>query len=210
MDDIIFKWYEVWTPDFRHWNAIDGWGIRRTFDKTRVSVKHTGVVNWDPPFTVKSSCELNLKDYPFDHQFCNQYYGTWVNNMTKVNLQPDSGYLKDWGIDEPIVLLNDRNHQWKVNHLSVERYEIDNANGFNTSALHVWYHLERRNSLFVFYILLPYLVATFLTLCAFTLDVDSNLRLALSGLSLMILILLSMSLASIVGTHSTQVPYAGE
>ena len=54
--------------------------------KTKAEVGHNGKVKWRPPTTFKSSCDIEVKFFPFDEQTCKLTFGSWTYNIEEVHL----------------------------------------------------------------------------------------------------------------------------
>ncbi len=52
--------------------------------KTKAEVRHDGKVKWRPPTTFKSSCDIDVKFFPFDEQSCSLAFGSWTYNIEEV------------------------------------------------------------------------------------------------------------------------------
>ncbi len=52
--------------------------------KTRAEVHYDGTIKWRPPTTFKSSCDINVKFFPFDEQECTLTFGSWTYNIEEV------------------------------------------------------------------------------------------------------------------------------
>ncbi|KAI0222209.1 hypothetical protein LSAT2_026536 [Lamellibrachia satsuma] len=53
---------------------------------TIVTVKHKGVVIWSSPALFKSSCRLEVQNYPFDVQQCMLKFGSWSHQGSELEL----------------------------------------------------------------------------------------------------------------------------
>ena len=74
----------VWLPDIVLYNNADP-KFEKAMD-TNVIIKHTGAIMWDQPFIAKSSCQLEVADFPFDEQECPFTVGLniWVRHRNWV------------------------------------------------------------------------------------------------------------------------------
>ena len=91
-------------------------------------------------------------------------------------------------------------------------YEIKDSpdNNLTYSALRLTLDLQRRTSLYTYYVVVPYFTATLFALSVFALPLKSYIRLVFSALAIFILTILMMFVSGLVGTHSVTVPYASE
>lgn len=51
---------------------------------TKAVLKHTGKVHWTPPAIFKSSCEIDVRYFPFDQQTCFMKFGSWTYDGNQV------------------------------------------------------------------------------------------------------------------------------
>ena len=54
--------------------------------KTKVIVSSDGTVTWYSPSILKSSCKIDVKDFPFDTQTCKITFGSWTFHGFKLDL----------------------------------------------------------------------------------------------------------------------------
>lgn len=54
---------------------------------TKAVLHHTGKVLWTPPAIFKSSCEIDVRYFPFDQQTCFLKFGSWSYDGDQVRLQ---------------------------------------------------------------------------------------------------------------------------
>ena len=57
--------------------------------KTNVLITSRGIVTWVAPAMLKSTCEMNVKMYPFDTQRCNVTFGSWMYDSRQVDYESD-------------------------------------------------------------------------------------------------------------------------
>lgn len=51
---------------------------------TKAVLHHTGRVYWTPPAIFKSSCEIDVRYFPFDQQTCFMKFGSWTYDGDQV------------------------------------------------------------------------------------------------------------------------------
>lgn len=51
---------------------------------TKAVLSHTGKVLWTPPAIFKSSCEIDVRYFPFDQQTCFMKFGSWTYDGNQV------------------------------------------------------------------------------------------------------------------------------
>lgn len=68
-------WYE---------NSADGEYVVTTL--TKAVLHYTGKVYWTPPAIFKSSCEIDVRYFPFDQQTCFMKFGSWTYDGDQVSV----------------------------------------------------------------------------------------------------------------------------
>ena len=53
---------------------------------TTATVYYTGGIAWSMPAIIKSACQVNVADYPFDTQRCPLKFSSWTHTMSELNL----------------------------------------------------------------------------------------------------------------------------
>jgi hypothetical protein len=55
---------------------------------TKAILHYTGKVLWTPPAIFKSSCEIDVRYFPFDQQTCFMKFGSWTYDGFQVRRNP--------------------------------------------------------------------------------------------------------------------------
>lgn len=200
---MTFDFWELWTPDIRCWSVADGAAMSRSVGKEPIRVLSNGAVQWWTRAVFKASCDLDLSDFPFDQQECSMGFLSWSYDIRQLNLTVHKKYPKH--IYGPFQ----KNPEWAV--LKKEVF----PNDMNVSAAGLWasitvsFTLERRNQIYLFKTGLPYVTASLAGIASFLTPIGSGRRYFFSGLSIIMLALIMISLGIQLGPHSVKVPYAG-
>lgn len=64
-------------------NSADGEYVVTTL--TKAVLHYTGTIYWTPPAIFKSSCEIDVRYFPFDQQTCFMKFGSWTYDGFQVN-----------------------------------------------------------------------------------------------------------------------------
>ena len=110
---------DIWTPDTELLNAATKPEIYLL--QGGISLYQDGSVFYSKPGIYKSSCSLDLKEFPFDKQNCTILIGSWVYNDKYLNLIPHNV------LEKQIDVLSSFSHsEWsvadvKVRHLKEKR-----------------------------------------------------------------------------------------
>ena len=80
-----------WTPDVLLYNtAYDESVSGSDVYKANLQIDENGTVTWMSPVTLKSSCDINVKWFPFDIQKCTLVFGSISMTKKKLTLLPFS------------------------------------------------------------------------------------------------------------------------
>ncbi len=61
--------------------------IETTQTELMLHIEHTGKVIWMSPVKYTSACKVDMLHYPFDVQTCKMKFGSWVYDMSKLDLE---------------------------------------------------------------------------------------------------------------------------
>ncbi|EDW33925.1 GL21867 [Drosophila persimilis] len=75
----------IWLPDIVLYNNADGEYVVTTM--TKAILHYTGKVVWTPPAIFKSSCEIDVRYFPFDQQTCFMKFGSWTYDGDQIDLK---------------------------------------------------------------------------------------------------------------------------
>ncbi len=79
---------KIWVPDLILYNSAGD-----SFDpKTPVNaiIYNTGDVVYLPPGMFRSTCQIEIDQFPFDEQFCSLKFGSWTYDDSTVDLKNKS------------------------------------------------------------------------------------------------------------------------
>lgn len=51
---------------------------------TKAILNYTGRIQWRPPASFKSNCDIDVRYFPFDNQTCTLEFGSWTYNTNEV------------------------------------------------------------------------------------------------------------------------------
>ena len=140
-----------------------------------VVVKSTGEVNWIPPAIYKSTCSIDISNFPFDEQECFLKFGSWTYDGFNLDVNfPADNYGK---IDTDDYV---ESNEW----LLAESPAFKNVKfyaGLDEPYVDLTFYLKiRRVAAFYNYILvLPCVLLSFLTLVIFWLPPESPAKVML-------------------------------
>ncbi|XP_062281825.1 neuronal acetylcholine receptor subunit alpha-9-II [Scomber scombrus] len=190
----------VWRPDLVLYNKADD-DFSGPMD-TNVRLRYNGEITWDAPAITKSSCVVDVSYFPFDSQECNLTFGSWTYNGNQVDIimGMDSGDLSDFV----------ENVEWECHGMPATKNVImygccsDPYPDITYTVL-----LQRRSRFYIFNLLLPCFLISFLAPLGFYLPADSGEKVSLGVTVLLALTVFQLMVAESM-PPSESVPLIGK
>ncbi|KAF0039373.1 hypothetical protein F2P81_007608 [Scophthalmus maximus] len=190
----------VWRPDLVLYSKADD-DFSGPMD-TNVRLRYNGEITWDAPAITKSSCVVDVSYFPFDSQECKLTFGSWTYNGNQVDIimGMDSGDLSDFV----------ENVEWKCHGMPATKNVImygccsDPYPDITYTVL-----LQRRSSFYIFNLLLPCFLISFLAPLGFYLPADSGEKVSLGVTVLLALTVFQLMVAESM-PPSESVPLIGK
>ncbi|XP_036974926.1 neuronal acetylcholine receptor subunit alpha-9-like isoform X2 [Acanthopagrus latus] len=190
----------VWRPDIVLYNSADD--EFSSSMETNVVLRNDGQVMWDQPAITKSSCSVDVAFFPFDMQECHLTFGSWTHNGNQMDLinALDSADLADFV----------PNVEWEVLGMPAKKNVIlygccSDPYPDITFTL----HLKRRASFYIFNLLIPCMMISFLAPLGFYLPADSGEKVSLGVTVLLALTVFQLLVAESM-PPSESVPLIGK
>ncbi|XP_077596179.1 neuronal acetylcholine receptor subunit alpha-10-like [Stigmatopora nigra] len=200
LDTIRIPSSYVWRPDIVLYNSADD--EFSSSMETNVVLRHDGQVMWDQPAITKSSCSVDVAFFPFDVQHCHLTFGSWTHNGNQMDLfnALDSADLADFIA----------NVEWEILGMPAKKNVIlygccSDPYPDITFTL----HLKRRSSFYIFNLLLPCMLISFLAPLGFYLPADSGEKVSLGVTVLLALTVFQLLVAESM-PPSESVPLIGK
>ncbi|XP_029956936.1 neuronal acetylcholine receptor subunit alpha-10-like [Salarias fasciatus] len=200
LDTIRIPSSYVWRPDIVLYNSADD--EFSSSMETNVVLRHDGQVMWDQPAITKSSCSVDVAFFPFDVQQCHLTFGSWTHNGNQMDLfnALDSADLADFV----------PNVEWEVLGMPAKKNVIlygccSDPYPDITFTL----HLKRRASFYIFNLLIPCMMISFLAPLGFYLPADSGEKVSLGVTVLLALTVFQLLVAESM-PPSESVPLIGK
>ena len=128
-----------------------------------VTVHYYGSVRWIPPAIYRSSCQIDMRNFPFDEQTCHFKFGSWTYDGTKLDLMFYEG-LADVDTREYID-----SSEWDILRTSarhhVRYYPCCDDEPYPDLTFNLT--LRRRTAFYVYVLILPSVLLSSLTLVLF-------------------------------------------
>ncbi|XP_061102695.1 neuronal acetylcholine receptor subunit alpha-9-I [Conger conger] len=190
----------VWRPDIVLYNKADDESSGPA--GTNVVLRYNGEITWDSPSITKSSCVVDVSYFPFDNQQCNLTFGSWTYNGNQVDITMgmDSGDLSDFV----------ENVEWECHGMPAAKNVImygccsDPYPDITYTLL-----LKRRSAFYIFNLLLPCIMISFLAPLSFYLPADSGEKVSLGVTVLLALTVFQLMVAESM-PPSESVPLIGK
>ncbi|XP_034280665.1 neuronal acetylcholine receptor subunit alpha-9 [Pantherophis guttatus] len=200
LDSIRIPSNLVWRPDIVLYNKADD-----DFSEpvnTNIVLRYDGKITWDSPAITKSSCVVDVSYFPFDSQQCNLTFGSWTYNGNQVDIftMLDSGDLSD--------LIEDV--EWEIHGMPA----VKNVITYGCCSepypdVTFTLILKRKSSFYIFNLLLPCLLISFLAPLGFYLPADSGEKVSLGVTVLLSLTVFQLMVAESM-PPSDNVPLIGK
>ncbi|XP_076002307.1 neuronal acetylcholine receptor subunit alpha-10a [Genypterus blacodes] len=200
LDTIRIPSSYVWKPDLVLYNNADD-HFTGSMD-TNVVIRDDGQIMWDSPAITKSSCKVDVSFFPFDAQQCRFTYGSWTYNGNQLDIlnAMDSADLAD------LV----ENVEWEVLGMPTKKNIILYgccADPYPDVTYTL--KLKRRASFYVFNLLIPCVMISFLAPLGFYLPADSGEKVSL-GVTVMLALTVFQLLVAEIMPPSENVPLIGK
>uniref|UniRef100_A0A3P9IGV6 Cholinergic receptor, nicotinic, alpha 10a n=1 Tax=Oryzias latipes TaxID=8090 RepID=A0A3P9IGV6_ORYLA len=190
----------VWRPDIVLYNSAND--EFSSSMETNVVLRNDGQVMWDQPAITKSSCSVDVAFFPFDVQQCHLTFGSWTHNGNQMDLfnALDSADLSDFV----------PNVEWEVLGMPAKKNVIlygccSDPYPDITFTL----NLKRRASFYIFNLLIPCMMISFLAPLGFYLPADSGEKVSLGVTVLLALTVFQLLVAESM-PPSESVPLIGK
>ncbi|KAF7997902.1 hypothetical protein HCN44_009300 [Aphidius gifuensis] len=200
----------IWLPDIVLYNNADGeYGVTTM---TKAVLHYTGKVLWTPPAIFKSSCEIDVRYFPFDQQTCFMKFGSWTYDGFQIDLkhmrQKKDNNKVEVGIDlreyYPSV-------EWDILGVPAERHEKFYPCCrqpypdifFNIS-------LRRKTLFYTVNLIIPCVSISYLSILAFYLPADSGEKIALCINILLSQTMFFLLISEIIPSTSLALPLLGK
>ncbi|XP_077323946.1 neuronal acetylcholine receptor subunit alpha-10-like [Lithobates pipiens] len=200
LDTIRIPSSKVWRPDIVLYNSADDQFTGSM--ETNVVIRYDGQIMWDSPAITKSSCKVDVSFFPFDGQQCRLTFGSWTYNGNQIDIlnHLDTGDLTDFV----------ENVEWEVLGMPAKKNVITYG-CCSEPYPDVTYTLmlKRRASFYIFNLLLPCVMISFLAPLGFYLPADSGEKVSLGVTVLLALTVFQLLVAESM-PPSENVPLIGK
>ncbi|XP_051922149.1 neuronal acetylcholine receptor subunit alpha-7-like isoform X1 [Hippocampus zosterae] len=190
---------QVWTPDIFLYNSAHG-KFDGTF-KTNVLVNSSGFCEYLPPGILISTCNVDVRWFPFDIQRCELKFGSWTFD----------GWLLDIQMKEADVSGYMPSGEWDLLEVPGGRHEVFYeccAEPYPDVTFVVT--LRRRTLYYALNLLIPCVLLSSMTLLVFLLPANSGEKISLGITVLLSLTVFMLMVAEIMPATSDSIPLIGQ
>ena len=191
---------QIWKPDILLYNSVG-----ENFDPsypTLAKISYDGTVNWLPPAMVTTSCQVNVRYFPFDRQSCPFIFGPWTHDISRIDLRLISNQADMSEFTESNV--------WSNVEFSGYREELKFESTPNDPAyvkITFWMQMRRNHRYGIMNFIMPCLVVTIMSLMVFILPPDAGEKVGLAITVLLTLVVFLQTLGEATpATSDTAAP----
>uniref|UniRef100_A0A8D3CLR5 Neuronal acetylcholine receptor subunit alpha-7 n=1 Tax=Scophthalmus maximus TaxID=52904 RepID=A0A8D3CLR5_SCOMX len=197
--NLRFTTDQVWTPDILLYNSADD-DFDSTF-KTNVLVNSSGYAEYLPPGIFMSTCNVDVRWFPFDIQKCELKFGSWTYD----------GWLLDLQMNDADISGFMPNGEWDLVGVPGTRNEAfyDCCKEPYPDVTFV-VTIRRRTLYYALNLLIPCVLLSSMTLLIFVLPADSGEKISLGITVLLSLTVFMLLVAEIMPATSDSVPLIGQ
>ncbi|XP_039253979.2 neuronal acetylcholine receptor subunit alpha-7-like [Styela clava] len=190
----------VWKPDILVYNSAAD-----SFDQlkhTNVIIYENGVVEWLPPGIFKTTCDVDIQNFPFDEQSCDIKFGAWTHhgNLIDLNLLYD-------GLADNSSYYN--SSEWDFVNMTGVRSKVKYEccpDPFVDATFTV--RMRRRSMFYIINLILPCVLVCSLTILIFILPADSGERMTL-GITVLLAMVVFLQIVADNMPPTGEIPLLG-
>ncbi|XP_033207948.1 acetylcholine receptor subunit alpha-like 2 isoform X1 [Belonocnema kinseyi] len=210
MKELYVPSEHIWLPDIVLYNNADGeYGITTM---TKAVLHYTGKVVWTPPAIFKSSCEIDVRYFPFDQQICFMKFGSWTYDGFQIDLKHKDSNEGDDKVEVGIDLTEYYpSVEWDILSVPAERHEK-----YYSCCLEpypdIFFNitLRRKTLFYTVNLIIPCVSISYLSVLAFYLPADSGEKIALCINILLSQTMFFLLISEIIPSTSLALPLLGK
>ncbi|XP_050396072.2 neuronal acetylcholine receptor subunit beta-3 [Patella vulgata] len=165
--EITVQQKEIWFPDLYAANSIRGYQKFGT-DDLRLYVNHSGTVDWEPTFSLSTSCFVDVSLFPVDSQICSIIILPWMTTNQEITIKNpkfDNSLFEAPNGDFAITHTNVTQAFYPVYELTLSKFTLA---------------MKRKSSLYLLNVVGPFVGISSLCIISFLIDSQSGERLSVS------------------------------
>ncbi|CAH1795658.1 unnamed protein product [Owenia fusiformis] len=192
----------IWTPDIVLYNYAD-YRLKEQREAMAV-VTYDGTVMWIPMAIYKSTCQIDIKNFPFDEQTCHLKFGSWTYDGFKLDLN----FYNEKNVTDITDYVD--SNEWKLlEHPAVKNTKYYPCCKEPYPDLTFTLKIKRIAAFYSYILILPCVLLATLTLVVFWLPPESPAKMILGMNILMAFFLLLLTLADSTPPAAASIPLIG-
>uniref|UniRef100_A0A7E4W089 Neurotransmitter-gated ion-channel ligand-binding domain-containing protein n=1 Tax=Panagrellus redivivus TaxID=6233 RepID=A0A7E4W089_PANRE len=189
----------VWTPDIVLYNNAQDFS--RGFVDTNLHIMSDGSMQWAPPVKIYSICRMKTDFFPFDDQFCFLEFGSWIYDISQMDLT----VLERYDGKDPFTIDSfTENGEWEIVANKTQKLMRGRNSVYPTIVFAL--HLRRRILYFLYNIIVPCIMLSILTMMQFMLPCESGEKITLGLTVLLAYSVFSFNIAESMPETSDSIP----
>ncbi|KAH9389094.1 hypothetical protein TYRP_008448 [Tyrophagus putrescentiae] len=198
LSDIRVRIDEVFRPDITIINSVEAQNVIRSTTHSDLILWNSGEIFWMPAISMKTICDVDLTNWPFDRQTCLYRFASWTYDGNSLELHNASEHIDLNSFVE--------NAEWApVDSRCEYKMHIYDESSHYPEVIY-YLTIERKATIYRYTVYLPVLCASLLNLMSLFLDIRCELRFHLSSLSFVTLLLVLLYLGYKLGFGSLGIP----
>ncbi|KAL7010428.1 hypothetical protein ACKWTF_016960, partial [Chironomus riparius] len=201
----------IWLPDIVLYNNADGEYVVTTL--TKAILHYSGKVLWNPPAIFKSSCEIDVRYFPFDQQTCFMKFGSWTYDGNQIDLMHKNQVNTSVNIVKIGIDLREfyPSVEWDILAVPAERHEKYYP-CCSEAYLDIFFNitLRRKTLFYTVNLIIPCVGISYLSVLVFYLPADSGEKVALCISILLSQTMFFLLISEIIPSTSLALPLLGK
>ncbi|KAI3381885.1 hypothetical protein SNEBB_010184 [Seison nebaliae] len=189
----------IWMPDIYLYENMAKEYASDMLPRSYVLLKYDGSIRFNMPMIAKTSCQINIANFPYDVQTCNISLGSYVMDDRYIRL---TRVIRLTKADEQLY----ENDQWKLNKFRTVKYYSKDPQNNNFSVISFQIELERKPLFYMIYLVSPVIFMAFLAPAVFLIPVESGERISYSVTLLLTLMIFLQIVMTLMPKTSTEMP----
>ncbi|XP_062576494.1 acetylcholine receptor subunit beta-like 1 [Saccostrea cucullata] len=182
---------KAWRPDIVLFNNADG--KYQVSYESNVVMNYDGLIYWIPPAIYRSSCDIDVKYFPFDQQECEMKFGSWTFLKNQLFF---TYYLNRRTLDFSDYL---RSGTWDIIDSPAWIQEQKDPVSGEIRDLYVVKFVVRRKTLFyIVNLIVPCVLISFSSVCTFALPSDGGEKITMCISILLALVVFLLLISKIL------------
>ncbi|XP_075242446.1 acetylcholine receptor subunit beta-type unc-29-like [Convolutriloba macropyga] len=199
---IEFDRSEIWSPDVVPYNEVGGFDIKTHDSVIPIYVNKDGDTWWMRPAEYKTTCRLDVTNFPFDTQHCTVIVGSWHYLSNEVMMVCNS--CSSCSVCKREVICDSeylRDNLWSLESKLCSEKTTEGSRG-PYSTLIISFTFKRLSSFYVKNLIIPHTLILFLSTLIFFIPGEVGEKIGF-GITVTLTIVVNLSIVSEFLPHSS-------